>query len=78
MPNRRYHEVQSRTTVPLFPPHLDDYVADNNPVRAIDAYVAMLDLQALGFCYADARSGSGQPPFDPAILLKLYMYGSQS
>ena len=48
MPNRRYHEVQSRTTVPLFPPSLDDYVAANTPVRAIDAYVDMLDLQALG------------------------------
>ena len=78
MPNRRYHEVQSRTTVPLFPPSLDDYVAANTPVRAIDAYVDMLDLQALGFCYADARSGSGQPPFDPAILLELSMCGYQS
>ena len=39
MTNRRYQEVQPRTTVQLFPPCLDDYVDADNPVRAIDAFV---------------------------------------
>lgn len=78
MTNRRYQEVQSRDTVQLLPPCLDDYVAADNPVRAIDAYVDSLDLQAMGFRHAETHSGSGQPPFDPALLLKLYMYGYQN
>ena len=52
MPNRRYQEVQSRHMVPLFPPGLDDDVAAETPVRALDASVDMLDLRALGFCRA--------------------------
>ena len=75
---RRYKEVRSRTAVHLFPSSLDEYVASDNPVRAIDAYVDMLDLWELGFEHANERSGSGHPPYDPAILLKLYMYGYQN
>jgi len=78
MTNRRYQEVQPRDTVQLLPPCLDDYVAADNPVRAIDAYVDSLDLGAMGFRHAEMHSGSGQPPFDPALLLKLYMYGYQN
>lgn len=33
----------------LFPEHLDDYVAKNNPARVIDALVDELDLGKLGF-----------------------------
>jgi transposase len=58
----------------LFPESLDDYVAANNPVRFLDAFVGSLDLHALGFAKARcARTGS--PPYDPAALLKLYLYG---
>jgi len=57
---------------------LDDYVAPDNPVRAIDVFVQTLELDALGFEHAGARSGSGQPPFDPEVLLKLYIYGYQN
>ena len=78
MTNRRYQKVRSRTTVQLLPPCLDDYVGPDNPVRAIDAHVDSLDLGAMGFRHAETHSGSGQPPFDPAILLKLYMYGYQN
>ena len=77
MPERRYQEVQSRSQPMLLPPCLDDYVSEHNAVRAIDAFVGTLDLQALGFKHADATSGAGQPAFDPAVLLKLYLYGYQ-
>ena len=33
----------------LFPAVLDDYVAEDNPVRAIEAFVDGLDLGQLGF-----------------------------
>ena len=74
---RRYQEVHSRSQVMLLPPCLDDYVSENNVVRAIDAFVGTLDLQALGFEHAEASCGAGQPAFDPALLLKLYLYGYQ-
>ena len=77
MAERRYQEVHSRSQVMLLPPCLDDYVSENNVVRAIDAFVGTLDLQALGFEHAEASWGAGQPAFDPALLLKLYLYGYQ-
>ena len=33
----------------LFPAMLDDYVAEDNPVRAVDVFVDGLDLDKLGF-----------------------------
>ena len=37
-------EGLGRGQVSLFPAQLDDYVADDNPVRAVDAFVDGLDL----------------------------------
>src|SRR4030095_12835241 len=64
----------SREEVLLFPPSLDSSITDANPVRCIDAFVDQLDLQALGFQRAIA-SPLRRPPFHPADLLKLYLYG---
>ena len=61
----------------LLPECLDDYVSEHNSVRSIDAFVDTLDVQELGFEHAKANSGTGQPAFDPALLLKLYLYGTQ-
>ena len=58
----------------LFPAVLDDYIGDDNPVRFIDVYVNNLDLTKLGFTHAQ-ENGTGRPPYHPADLLKLYMYG---
>ena len=77
MVDRRYQQVRPRTQGMLLPPCLDDYVSEHNPVRAIDAFVDTLDLRALGFEHAKANSGAGQPAFNPALLLKLYLYGTQ-
>ena len=78
MSQRRYKEVQPRATVQLLPACLDDYVGPNNPVRAIDAYVASLDLQALGLRHTEAYLGAGHPAYDPGLLLKLFIYGYQN
>jgi transposase len=59
----------------LLPPSLEDYVAADNPVRAIDTYVDSLDLEKLGFKNSAGDLTPGQPAFDPKALLKLYLYG---
>jgi len=58
----------------MFPERLEDYIAAENPVRFLDAFVAGLDLHALGFAKAQCAA-TGRPPYDPAVLLKLYLYG---
>jgi len=63
-----------RSQTLLFPERLEDYIGPENPVRFLDAFVASLDLHGLGFAKAQVAS-TGRPPYDPAILLKLYLYG---
>jgi transposase len=58
----------------LFPERLDDYIAEDNPVRFIDAFVDTLDLEALGF-QRTKPAATGRPAYHPADLLKLYIYG---
>ena len=53
---------------------LDDQVAVDNPVRLVDAFVDKLQLQKLGFTNTVHKS-EGRPPYEPAVLLKLYLYG---
>jgi transposase len=63
-----------RSEVLLFPPALDDYITQDNPVRFIEAFVLSLDLVELGFARA-TPAATGRPGYDPADLLKLYVYG---
>jgi transposase len=53
---------------------LDELVPEDHVCRVIDAFIESLDLAELGF--GKARSaGTGRPPYDPADLMKLYLYG---
>ena len=63
-----------RTQAVLLPEVLDDYVRGDNPVRFLDAFVAHLDLGALGFQRA-VPAETGRPGYDPGDLLRLYLYG---
>lgn len=63
-----------RDQVVMFPESLDEYIAADNAIRFIDAFVDSLDLQALGFKRAVAME-RGRPPYHPGDLLKLYIYG---
>lgn len=65
---------QSRDQGSLFPVVLDDLVPPEHLVRVIDAFVSRLDGVALGFGKAEPAA-TGRPPYDPADLLKLYLYG---
>ena len=64
-------------TVPSFcfsPDAVDDYVGPDNPVRFIDAFVDSLDLKEAGLQRVRPND-KGRPGYDPADLLKLYIYG---
>ena len=63
-----------RAQVLLLPDTVDDYVDPDNPVRFIDAFVDSLDLAGAGFERAEPKE-TGRPGYDPADLLKLYIYG---
>lgn len=70
---KRFIEGLDRSQTTLLPDCVDDYVGEDNAVRAIDAFVDMLDLAALGFdVYPEA---TGRPGYHPATMLKLYLYG---
>src|ERR1700758_3176618 len=75
MTNRTFKTGESREQACLLPPRIEDYVGPDNPVRAIDGFVDALDLAELKFRHARRGVGAGQPPYDPADLLKLYLYG---
>ena len=76
MTNRPFKTGESREQACLLPPRIEDYVGPDNPVRAIESFVGALDLAKHGFRHADRGAEEvGQPPYDPADLLKLYLYG---
>jgi transposase len=70
----RFIEGEDRNQATLLPEYLDDYIAEDNPVRAVEAFVEELDLKQLGFAGADP-AWTGRPAYHPGVLLKLYIYG---
>lgn len=68
-----YIQGADRNQVILLPDTLDEYVNEDNEVRAIDAFIDCLDVCAMGFKAEPAREG--RPGYDPRDMLKLYMYG---
>ena len=51
----------------------DNLIADDNPVRAIDAFVDSLNLNDLGFITYSGNN-RGQKPYHTEILLKIHLY----
>jgi transposase len=70
----RFIVVEDRQQVTLLPECLDDYIAEDNTVRVVDAFVSELDMVALGFEGANP-SATGRPSYHPTIMLKIYLYG---
>ena len=60
----------------MFFTSLDEHVAEDSIARVVDAFVDSLDLEELGFKYATTKS-TGNRPYDPADMLKLYLMGQQ-
>ncbi len=71
---KRFIEGVDRSQTTLFPDRLEDWIDDDNPVRAIDVFVDELELGELGFERVAPRA-TGRPAYHPAVLLKLYIYG---
>lgn len=46
---KRFIEGEERSQITLLPECLDDYIAEDNPVRVVDVFVDELKLHALGF-----------------------------
>ena len=71
---KRFVEGDDRYQSTLFPETLDDYVAEENPIRVIEAFIDELDLSHLGFQGVKPKA-TGRPAYHPSILLKIYVYG---
>ena len=71
---KRFVQGEARTQISLLPECLDDYVAEDNPVRVVEAFIDALDLHKLGFASAVAQS-TGRPGYHPSVMLKIYVYG---
>jgi len=71
---KRFVEGLDRGQSTIFPETLDDFVAEDNGVRVVEAFVETLDLGALGFIGVDPKA-TGRPSYHPSVLLKLYIYG---
>ena len=70
----RFVVGDDRSQSTLFPERLDEYLGEDNPVRAIDVFVDELDLAKLGFGGVEPEA-TGRPAYHPATLLKIYVYG---
>ena len=70
----RFIEGEPRTQSTLFPERIEDYIDEDNPVRAIEAFVDALNLEQLGFQGMNPKE-TGRPAYHPSTMLKLYIYG---
>jgi len=71
---KRFIEGQARSQSTLFPESLEDFIAEDNPVRVVDVFVEGLDLAKQGFDGVQPEV-TGRPAYHPSVLLKLYIYG---
>ncbi|WBL20870.1 IS1182 family transposase [Zunongwangia sp. HRR-M8] len=67
-----YQQGQDREQLSLYSTCLDDMIPQDNSVRLIDQFVNLLDLSQMGF---QNIASQGRPPYHPADLLKLFIYG---
>ena len=65
-----------RREILLLPPSLEQIIDSNNIVRLVDAFVDFLDLEQFAFeLRQKEKHEPGAPQYDPADLLKIYLYG---
>ena len=63
-----------RDAIGCLPNTLEEWIAADNPVRVIDAFVDSLNLGALGFTRV-IPADTGCPAYPASCLIKLYLYG---
>jgi len=69
-----YIKGQERNQSVLFPGTVDEYIAENNEVRAIAAFLGRLDFGKLRFVRGRAAE-TGRPGYDPRLLMGLFLWG---
>ncbi len=63
----------NRQQMQLLPASIEQYVVEEAPVRAYDAFVEALDFEELGIVNDPCKEGN--PSYDPKAMLKLLVYG---
>jgi transposase len=69
-----YKTGVDRQQLSLLPVCLDDYIPENHICRVISAFTEQIDTAGLGYKYAEYKD-TGRRPYDPRMMLNLYMYG---
>ena len=54
----------------LFPPRIDEDIAEHDPVRMVDALVESLNLESFRKLYKEC----GRSPYHPRMMLKVILY----
>ena len=67
------YRINDRKQMELLPPSIEDYVREEDPVRAYDAFVDALNFYELGIEINPYKVGC--PQYDPQAMLKLLIYG---
>jgi transposase len=57
----------------LMPQSIEEYISEDNPVRAYDAFVEALDFRQLGIDVNPDKVGNSE--YDPCSMFKLLVYG---
>ncbi len=70
----RFVVGEDRSQSTLFPERMDDYLGEDNPVRAVDVFVDELDLAKLGFGGVSPEA-TRKASLSSGDLLKIYVYG---
>ena len=68
----QHKQGENRNQVFMF--DLESAVAQDSFVRVVDVFVDSIDLKSFGFAHIDCPE-EGRPPYHPAVLMKLYLYG---
>ena len=69
MPKIHYHPYTPNQLV-LFPQRIDENIAENDPVRIVNAIVDSLNLEAFKKLYKE----KGRSPYHPRMMLKVILY----
>ncbi|MFC1764964.1 IS1182 family transposase [Planctomycetota bacterium] len=67
------HRYGERQQAMLFPQRIEDYIAEDDPVRVYDAFVDALDWDSLDIVCDKKKKGC--PQYDPKTMLKIVIYG---
>ncbi|MCF6157654.1 MAG: transposase [wastewater metagenome] len=67
------YKIGDRKRTTFLPPTIDEYVSPEDPVRAYDTFVDLLNLEEFGIPVQSDKAGA--PEYHPRAMLKLIIYG---